>query len=102
MTPLHERIVALVKRSGVDGISGDDLFAIVYDGQLQRYQGGHAGHNETRSRKTLKANVWLINQQLNGCRIVASRCHGGRYWWQNLVPQTQESNHVRLFSEASG
>jgi site-specific DNA-methyltransferase (adenine-specific) len=70
-----------VRRAGLDGISGDDLFALVYDGQLPRYRGGRTGRNETRDRRALKAQIWRINQLLKreGLRIRGSQCAGGQY-----------------------
>jgi hypothetical protein len=66
LTPLQERLFDLIRRAGIDGISGADLFAILYDGRLPRYQGGHAGRGETRQPSTIKANVWLLNRALAG------------------------------------
>ena len=82
MSPLKERILSLIRRSGAAGIDGDDLFAIAFDDQLPRYRGGHKGQGETRARSALKANVYQINQQIKsaGYRIVGSRCRGGHYW----------------------
>ncbi len=81
MSPLKERILNAVRRAGVDGIAGDDLFSIVYDGALPRYRGGHAGRGESRQRAALKSNVHQLNQQIagTGYRIVGERCAGGRY-----------------------
>jgi hypothetical protein len=78
MTPLKDRIYHLIRRAGPAGISGDDLFAIAYDGRLPRYQGGRAGPGETRQRSALKSNVYQLNKQIaaNGHRIVG---RGGTY-----------------------
>lgn len=82
LSPLKARIFDLVRRAGVGGISGDALFAVIYDGQLPRYRGGHAGRGEGRQRTTLKANIAQINVALAdaGWRIRGSRCAGGWYW----------------------
>lgn len=79
MSPLKRRIFETVRRAGPDGIAGGVLFNLVYDGQLQRYRGGHHGRDETQQRSTLKSNVHQINKQLDGYRIVGERCAGGRY-----------------------
>jgi hypothetical protein len=78
MTPLKDRIFQLIRRAGVDGIEGDLLFAIVYDGRLPRYRGGHAGRDETRQRDSLKANICQLNKQIaaDGLRIAG---RGGTY-----------------------
>lgn len=80
LTPLKQRIYDVVRRAAWHGISGDRLFAIVFDGRLPRYQGGRSGRGETRQRSTLKSNIWQINQQLRGQRIIGSKCSGGWYW----------------------
>jgi hypothetical protein len=77
MTPIRERIFNLLRRAP-DGISGDDLFAIIYDGQLRRYQGGNRG---TRQRTALKAHIWHLNQELKDCRIT------GRGGYYRLLPR---------------
>ena len=46
------RIFDLIRRSGVDGIAGDDLFTIAYDGSRVRWK------RDDASRKALKAHVW--------------------------------------------
>jgi hypothetical protein len=81
MTPLKKRIYEIVRRAGPDGIAGDVLFDLVYDGRTQRYRGGHHGRDETQQRSALKANIYQINQHIKvaGYRIVGSRCAGGRY-----------------------
>jgi hypothetical protein len=81
LTPLKTRMLDLLRYAGSGGISGDDLYRIAYDGQLPRYQGGHAGRGEQRQRASLKANVWQLNQTLRGTgwRIVGSQCAGGWY-----------------------
>jgi hypothetical protein len=79
MTPLKKRIYEIVRRAGRDGIAGDVLFDLVYDGRIQRYRGGHHGRGETQQRTTLKANVCQLNKQLDGYRIVGKRCAGGHY-----------------------
>src|SRR6516162_7569645 len=81
VTPLKLRIFELVRRAGPGGIGGDDLFAIVYDGQLPRYRGGHDGRGGTRQRNTLKSNIYQINRQLVDYRIVCSgRDRAARYY----------------------
>jgi hypothetical protein len=58
MTALKARLFDLVKRGGIDGISSEDLYSLLYpDG------GG--------SRQTLKAHVWQINEMIadEGYRI---------------------------------
>ena len=85
MTPLKLRIFELVRRAGPSGIGGDDLFAIVYDGQLPRYRGGHDGRGGTRQRNTLKSNIYQINRQLVDYRIVCSgRDRAARYYLRRL------------------
>jgi hypothetical protein len=79
MTPLKQRIFEIVRRAGPDGIAGDVLFDLVYDGRTPRYRGGHHGRDESRARATLNANIYQLNQQLDGHRIVGERCAGGRY-----------------------
>jgi hypothetical protein len=71
MTPLKARIFGLLRRAGSDGIAGDDLFAIVYDGQLPRYHGGHKDYSESSARSALKANIWQLNKLIvaDGYRI---------------------------------
>jgi hypothetical protein len=78
MTPLKNRLFSLIRRAGPAGISGDDLFTIVYDGRLPRYQGGRAGRGERRQRSALNANIHQLNKQIaaNGYRIVG---RGGTY-----------------------
>jgi hypothetical protein len=86
MTPLKQRIFAVVKRAGRDGLSGDDLFAIVYDGQLSRYVGSR--HNQMRQRTALKANIAELNKLLadKGLRICGERCPGGWYYLRKSKP----------------
>jgi hypothetical protein len=79
LSPLKRRIFEILRRAGPDGIAGDALFDLVYDGRLQRYRGGHHGRDETQQRSALKANIHQLNQQLDGDRIVGERCAGGRY-----------------------
>jgi len=57
-TPLKARIFDVVMRAGPDGISARDLFGIVYE-------------NGEKSRATLKAHVWQINDAITqaGYRI---------------------------------
>jgi hypothetical protein len=82
VTPLTERLLHLLKLAGPSGISGDELFRIVYDGQLPRYQGGHRGKDEQRQRSALKALVWRLNMELQyeGLQVVGEKCAGG--WYQ--------------------
>jgi hypothetical protein len=84
VTPLMERLLHVVHLAGPCGISGDELFAIIYDGQTPRYQGGNKQH---RARNALKALVWSLNQELEreGLRIVGERCIGG---WYRLVKRS--------------
>jgi hypothetical protein len=79
MTPLKERIFEIVRRAGPDGIASDELFGLVYDGQLQRYRGAHHGRDETQQRSKLKANINQLNQFIKaaGYRIVGERYAGG-------------------------
>jgi hypothetical protein len=49
LTPLKAHLFDLVRRSGIDGISSDDLWSSLYP-------------NGGGSRQTLKAHVWQINQ----------------------------------------
>jgi hypothetical protein len=81
LTPLQERIFKAVGRAGVAGISCDDLFALVCDGQLPHYRGGHHGPGESQQRTALKANIWHLNKLIEGrgVRIVGSHCAGGWY-----------------------
>jgi DNA-binding response OmpR family regulator len=68
LTPLKARIFDAIKRAGPDGISADDLFALVYSARERR-----------ASRRTLKAHVWQINDQLADAgqyRIVGVRGNG--------------------------
>jgi hypothetical protein len=90
MTPLKNRLLSLVRRAGPDGISGDDLFRVAYDGQVQRYRGGRAGRDETRQRATLKANIHQLNKLIaaEGLHIRGERCPGGHY---RLVKMEQGS-----------
>src|SRR5262245_42446218 len=58
MTPLKARLFDLIKRGGIDGISSEDLYSLLYP------DGG-------ASRETLKAHVWQINEMIadEGYRI---------------------------------
>jgi hypothetical protein len=61
LTPFKARLLDLVQRGGIDGISPEDLYSLLYpDG------GG--------SRQTLKAHVWQINEMIadEGYRIEGS------------------------------
>jgi hypothetical protein len=51
MSPLKARIFDAIKRAGNTGISADDLWGIAFAGR-------------SRSRETLKAHVWQINDML--------------------------------------
>jgi hypothetical protein len=51
LTPLKARILDVVTRAGPDGISARDLFGIVFE-------------SGERSRETLKAHVWQINDAI--------------------------------------
>jgi hypothetical protein len=77
MSALNQRIVDVVRRAGRGGISGTDLFAIVYDGQL------HYRQHEARGRSALKAHIWQINQPNR--IIIGSRQPGGWYWINNKI-----------------
>jgi hypothetical protein len=90
MTPLKNRVLTLIRRAGPNGISGDDLFAIIYDGQLPCYRGGHAGRDETRQRTTLKANIHQLNKSIaaNGIRVCGERCPGGHYRLVKMEPES--------------
>jgi len=83
MTPLKQRIFNLLKRAGPDGMDANELFWIVYgdyDGFPQRYQGARmAARGKKRQRAALKANIWQLNRQLVGRRIVGERWQGGWY-----------------------
>jgi hypothetical protein len=81
MTPLKQRILMLIRRAGPGGISGDDLFAIVYDGQLPRYHGGHKDYART-ARTALKVHIYQLNKLIaqDGYLIRGSHCQGG--WYQ--------------------
>jgi hypothetical protein len=59
LTPLKARIFDIVKRAGNDGILADELFKMVYE-------------ERKRSRHSLKAHVWQINDVIadEGWRIV--------------------------------
>lgn len=85
MTPLHQRIVTLLIVAGPGGMSGDDIFKIVYDGRLPRYRGSR--HNVDRNRWALKANVWRINKELQpkGYRINGTHARGGWYRYEKLL-----------------
>jgi hypothetical protein len=48
---LKARLIDVVRRAGVDGIDADDLMGIVFG-------------DRKRSRKTLKAHIWQINDAL--------------------------------------
>ena len=84
LTPLPERSFNAVGRAGVAGIFGDELFALVYDGQLPRFQGSHHGRGGGQQRTTPKANIWHLNKRIKarGLRIVGSPCAGG---WYRLI-----------------
>jgi hypothetical protein len=88
MTPLSERLLHLLHLAGPSGISGDDLFGIIYDGATPRYQGGNKQHRE---RTALKALIWQLNQELahDGLRIVGEKCAGG---WYRLVKRSGRSH----------
>jgi hypothetical protein len=58
LTAFKARLFDLVQRGGIDGISADDLFSLLYP------EGGD-------SRRTLKAHIWQINELIadEGYRI---------------------------------
>ena len=68
LTPLKARIFDLVRRSGPDGIESAALYDIAFDNTLPK----------KRTRNTLKAHVWQINEAIDGAgfRICGS---GGVY-----------------------
>jgi hypothetical protein len=67
---LKARIFDLVKRGGRGGIAGEDLFALVYNGNALAGKGIRHG----RDRKTLKSHIGQINELIEdaGYRIVCS------------------------------
>src|SRR5262245_12764897 len=86
LTALKARLFDLVQRSGIDGISSDDLCSLLYpDG------GG--------SHQTLKAHVWQINEMIadEGYRI------DGRGSSYRLVDmRKRETSPVRSISSIGG
>ena len=58
LTAFKARLFDLVQRGGIDGISAEDLFSLLYP------EGGD-------SRRTLKAHIWQINELIadEGYRI---------------------------------
>jgi hypothetical protein len=88
LTAFKARLFDLVRRAGIDGISSDDLWSLLYpDG------GG--------SRETLKAHIWQINELIadEGYRIE------GRDSFYRLVNiRNQATSRIRPRSEigASG
>jgi len=69
LTELKARIFDLVRHSGRDGIAGDDLFALVYNGNVPAGK----GIRSERDRKTLKSHIGQINELIeDGYRIVCS------------------------------
>jgi hypothetical protein len=70
LTPHKARIFDLVRDSGRDGISWNDLFALVYDGYSREPIKGKA--REKQARTALKAHIWQINEAIrdSGYRIV--------------------------------
>jgi len=64
LTPLKARIFDVVRRAGVDGISGADINAIIFGGRA--------------SLDTVKAHVWQINDLLEETGI-AIRGDGGSF-----------------------
>lgn len=100
MTPLKQRIVTLLIIAGSHGISGDDLFRLVYDGRtrgssnytghgssLRWGTGGQRGPGEKLppQREALKAHICQINKQLEHHRIVGSPEPGG---WYTLITKS--------------
>lgn len=69
LTPLKARIFDAIARAGPAGIDADDLFALIY------------GDRRHRSRETLKAHVWQINDALagSGVSIAGTRGSGRRF-----------------------
>ena len=69
------RIFDLVSRSGRDGISWDDLFALVYDGD--RVTRIKSQQREKQARTALKAHIYQINEAIrdSGYRIIG---HGSK------------------------
>lgn len=74
LPPLKARIFDFVSRAGRDGISWDDLFALVYDGD--RTPRVKSQQREKQARAALKAHIYQINTEIKdgGYRIIG---HGG-------------------------
>jgi len=66
LTPLKARIFDLIDKAGEAGISGADINAIVFE--------------NGRSRDTIKAHIWQINEALmdSGWQIIGDRWNGYR------------------------
>lgn len=106
MTPLRQRIVTLLIVAGSHGMSGDDLFRIVYDGRVRgtnrrsyvdaRWRGrtskphGTGGQRgpglKPQRRSALKELIYRINKEHEHYHIVGSTCPGG---WYRIITKSE-------------